>query len=185
MPVSKRERVILSLAAMLVGVFVLDRLVLTPAWRWRQDLADQRVMISHDVDGAAALIGNHELFERRWKDMTGGGLSTSISDAEGIAYHAVRDWAQMSGLNLLAINPERVNDNSTLPIVVFRVTGTGPMRAVAAFLKQLDKTTLALRIEQLQIISRRNGQDDLTLELRLSTILDPQPSPFTDQENLL
>ena len=185
MPVSKRERVILSLAAILVGVFVLDRLVLTPTWRWRQDLADQRVMISHDVDAAAALIGNHELFERRWRDMTGGELSTSISDAEGIAYHAVRDWAQMSGLNLLAINPERVNDNLTLPIVIFRATATGPMRAVAEFLKQLDKTTLALRIEQLQIISRRDGQDDLTLELRLSTILDPQPSPSTDQENLL
>ena len=185
MPISSRERVILSLAAIMVGVFLLDRLILTPAWQWRQDLADRRVVISHDLSDAAAMIDHHALFERQWKEMTRSSLSTTISDAEGIAYHAVRDWAQVAGLNLLAINPERVNDDSTLPIVVFRTTGTGPMRAVATFLKQLDETTIALHIEQLQIISRRDGQDDLTLELRLSTILDPTSSPSVGWEKSL
>ena len=185
MPISNREHVILAIAAMLVGVFVLDRLVLTPAWQWRQELADRRVVMAHDVSAAAALIKNHALFERHWSSMTREGLSSTISDTEGIAYHAVRDWAHASGLNLLAINPERVNDDSTLPIVVFRATGTGPMRAVAAFLKKLDETSIALRIEQLQIISRRDGQDDLTLELRLSTILDPKSPSTNGQEQSL
>ena len=179
MQLSHRERIIFIIVAALAGVFVLDRIVVTPAWQWRQDLADRRETIVDEVHTAAMLIDQNPIFEEHWNTMTRHGLLATGSDAEGQAYHAVRDWAQASGLSLESINPERVISGSTLPTIVFRTTGTGPMRAVADFLKRLDASPFALRIEQLQIAARREGEDDLTLELRLSTIFSPPP----DDEN--
>ena len=185
MPLSNRERVILITAAALVGVFLLDQLALTPAWQWRQDLADRRQITEQEARRVAWLIDQYPILEQRWKKMTRAGLAATASDAESEAYHAIRDWAHASGLRLQAINPERVIDDSTLPIIAFRATGIGPMRAISAFLKHLDESSIALRIEQLQIVSRRDGQDDLTLELRLSTLFNPEPEPTTHVEEPL
>lgn len=183
MQLSRREQVIFIIVGALASVFMLDRLVVSPAWRWRQDLADRRETLVHEVRSAAMLIDQGPIFEQQWNMMTGHGLPATGSDAEGQAYHAVRDGAQASGLRLESINPERVISDSVLPTIVFRTTGTGSMRAVADFLKQLDASTLAIRIEQLQIAARRDGEDDLRLELRLSTIFSPERAPPLDQEN--
>jgi len=183
MQLSHRERIILIIVTALAGVFVLDRLVVSPAWRWRQDLADRRETIVYEVRTAAILLDQRPNFEQHWNTMTRHGLPATGSDAEGQAYHAVRDWAQASGLRLESIDPEREISDSTLPTIVFRTTGTGPMRAVADFLKRLDASPFAIRIEQLQIAARRDGEDDLTLELRLSTIFSPEHAPPLDQES--
>jgi hypothetical protein len=48
--------------------------------------------------------------------------------------------------------------------------GTGNMRAVARFLYLAETTTLPLRIRELQIGSRKEGTDDLSVQLKLSTL---------------
>ena len=177
-----RERITFILAAALVGLFVLDRLVVSGLWRWRQDRLEQRQLIEQQLAAAAALIDQVPIFQRQWAKMNQEPLAVTNSDAEGRAYHAVRRWAHDSGLKLESIQPQRVINATGLPAVVFRTTGTGAMPAVAGFLQRLATAPLAIRIERLQIASRRDGEDDLTLELELSTLFDPSLSPAATQE---
>ena len=52
----------------------------------------------------------------------------------------------------------------------FQVTALGPMRSAAGFLWELQASDLPLKIEQLQLASARAGEDQISLQLRVSTI---------------
>ena len=58
----------------------------------------------------------------------------------------------------------------------FSVSGAGSMRAVAGFLWRLESSPLPVRLTELQLGARREGTDDLNLQVRLSALCQP-PGP--------
>ena len=54
--------------------------------------------------------------------------------------------------------------------ITFQAAGTGPMSAVARFLWRMETAPFPLRVEELQVGARREGTDDLSLQLRVSTL---------------
>ena len=99
----------------------------------------------------------------------------------------MRDWAQEAGLTLWSMKPERLDQEDDLREIMFQAAATGPMSAVSRFLWRIETTSIPLRVKEVQLSSRREGTDALSLQLRVSTLYlsaeqlgtekDAQPTP--------
>ena len=105
--------------------------------------------------------------------MTEKGLTETPGEAESQALHAVRDWTEQTGLSLSSVKPEYIAGRGGVRQIAFRAAGTGTMRAVARFLWEMESADLPLRIHDVQLGSRTEGRDDLSLQLSFSTLYAP------------
>jgi hypothetical protein len=123
-----------------------------------------------ELENASRLFERRRLMARKWEDLTAGGLTSNPADAESRLLHALQDWAADTRLSLSAVKPERMEQTGRTREIRITTSGTGSMRAVARFLWEVETTGLPLRIAELQLGARREGGDELSLQLRASTL---------------
>lgn len=187
MPSIPREKLLLALALLAAGLFLFDRFLFTPALNWRSELSDQQAALESESSHADALLRLRPTLERRWRDMRQSNLQTTRSEAEGQIYGAVQSWAQQANLDLQLISPQRVIDRSTVPQVVFRVGAVGDMRAMSRFFEQMQQADFPIQASMVQLTTRKDGADDLTLEMQISTLFlpvraDASPAPAPEMK---
>ena len=170
MILSKRERYISGATVLVLGALVLDRYALTPLFERRAQLESETSECQSQLERAVKLFKKNGQLSKKWGGMTAAGLGSDASAAESRLLHAVRDLAQESGLSLSSVKPERSELERQFRRITFRATGTGPMLAVSKFLWRVETATLPVRIADLQVNSRKDGADDLSIQLGISTL---------------
>jgi len=170
MDLSKRETYIAVAAAAAVALLVADRYVITPLIEHGAAQQAEEQRLAAELEGAEVLFERRRLFARRWEELTAGGLVSDPAGAESRLLHAMRDWAQEAGLTLASVKPERSERDGNVRQISVRASGTGSMRAVARFLWRAETTELPLRVHELQVGSRREGADELTVQVKASTL---------------
>lgn len=174
---SKRERSIAIATAAAVGLLVLDWYVLTPLMDYSGSLTQQKEQLVSQLSAAARLMHTRTTLSRRWRSVRTTTVKHSPSEAESQLLNAQRRWSQESGLVLDAIKPERNEKLHDMQEVAFATTGVGSLHAATQFLYRLETAPIPLRIRELQLASRSEGSDDLTLAVRVSTLCDPPVKP--------
>ena len=187
MILSKREHYIVVTAIAALALLVADRYVLTPILSHRARMETKIQSLTDEMERAAALFSWKGLMTRKWNEMIAGGLKTDPAEAESQVLHAMRDWAQEAGLTLWSMKPERLDREDDLREIMFQAAATGPMSAVSRFLWRIETTSIPLRVKEVQLGSRQEGTDALSLQLRVSTLYlsaeqlgtekDAQPTP--------
>jgi len=167
---SKRERYVAAVTMIAVGVLVLDLLAVTPLLDRRSRVEAEKQELLGEMENATNQFARRKQLEQEWKDMLAAGLKSDPSETESQVLHALRDWSQESGLALASLKPERVAREGDLQEIVFQAAATGSMRSVSRFLWQLETAALPLKVEELQLGSRKEGADDLSLQLRISAL---------------
>ena len=170
MNLSKREQVVFTVAMIVLGLLIGDRLVLSPTLERRDDLDSRRRGLVGELQQANLVFRKSQLLRGSWQSMLEGGLHTTASEAESEALHAVRQWSQESGLSLVALKPEITDVDSRLRAVEIQATGNGSMQAAARFVYMAETSELPLRVTDMQLGSLEQAADDLTLKLRLSML---------------
>lgn len=169
---SRREQIVALIAVLLVAALLLDQLALSPLLA-RLSEADAAVARHEQaLNQAVSLFDNSLRARRRWKELAGGTMKQAASDAESQVLHAVRQWAQASGLTLTSLKPERTERDEAFQRITFRATASGTMSQVAGFLVLVQTSNIPVRVRDLQINARREGTDDLSLTLGLATITE-------------
>ena len=181
MVLSKRERYVAAATIIAVAVLLLDRYLLTPFLDRQARAEAERQSVLHEMERATSLFARKRQMAPKWNDMLAGGLNCDASEAESQVLHAVRDWSQESSLNLSSVKPERIAQKGELQEIMFQVAATGPMSAVAGFLWRLETASLPIKVKELQVGSRKEGTDDLSVQLRISTLyLAAKPERSTE-----
>jgi len=176
MILSKRERLIIAATLIVVGAAVLYNYVVTPLLDRLDALEAEKQRMLGKMDWARDLLDRQHRLGPKWKEMTAAGLKRDPAEAESQILHAVRDWSTEAGLRLTSLKPERLPEKKTLQEISFQAVGTGSMNAVARFLWRIETAKVPIRVKELQLGCRKEGTDDLTLQLRLSTLyLAAQP----------
>ena len=173
MVLSKRERYIVAATIIAVSILVLDRYVLTPFLDHRAQIGAERQNLLREMERAMNQFARRRQMQQEWKEMLEAGLRRDASEAESQVLHAVRNWSQESGFSLSSVKPERIVQEGELQEITFQAAGTGSMRSVALFLWQLETAPLPLKVKELQLGSRKEGADDLSLQLRISALYLP------------
>ncbi len=175
---SKRERYVVAAAIIAVSVLVLDRYIVTPFLDGRAGIEAEKQRLLREMKNARNQFARRGKMEQKWKNMLAGGLKSDAAEMESQVLHAVRNWSQESGLTLSSVKPERIPRKGDLQEITFQAAGVGPMRSVALFLWRLESVSLPLKVKEMQLSSRREGTDDLSLQLRISALYLPaEPEP--------
>lgn len=179
MILSKREKYIAAATIITVAILVLDWYVLTPVLGRQASLEAEQQTLLGDLAQANALFKRRVLLGRKWRELLDAGMGRGVAEAESQVLHALRDWSQESRLTLTSLKPEKVAERGDLLEMSFQAAGTGPMSAIARFLWRIETARIPIRIERLQLGARREGADDLSLQLNVSSLCLPparQPS---------
>lgn len=167
---STREKYIAIGAAAVFGLLALDQVILTPLFTRLND-ADRHVTQSREeLQRADQLFQNSLRARRRWKEIAANTVMTDSPSAESQLLNHVRDWAGAAGVSLSALKPGRGEKEKGFDKITVQATGTGSMSQMAKLLYSLHTATVPVRIDDMQLTSRKEGTDDLSLQIAISTI---------------
>jgi hypothetical protein len=173
MVLSKRERLIVIATVVAVGALVLDQIVISPLSKAFSDTLDQKTKLNAELTSAMALRRKQREVAPVWNAWLRSGLKSDAVDAESQVLHSIQDWAQEAGLRLSMVRPDRLTEKTRLPEIAFTASGTGTLGDIGKLVWRVQTATIPIRITEMQLSSRKEGTDDLSFQLRLSTIYVP------------
>ena len=177
MAMSKRESYIFLAAGIVLGVVMGDRLVVGPLLAARDEAQARRHSLAGKLNQANATLREGRQARPRWQEMTAAGIKNEDDEAVSQVLHAVRDWADGAGVSLSLLQRERQTEKTPLPTIAFQAAGTGSMESVTKLLWRMQNATIPVRVTELQVWARNEGTDDLSVQMRLSTVYLPGSLP--------
>ncbi len=175
MILSKRERIVVVLTLAALSILVLDRYVLSPFLASYSAAGARREKLWVELRQAENLLARRRRIDPRWREMLSGSLKRDPAEAESQMFHALLDWSEQAGLKL-SLRPERSAEKTDLREITFHITTDGSMKSVLQFLWRLKTADIPTKLESVRLRSRKDGIDDLELQLRVSTLYLAAPS---------
>ncbi len=183
MILSKRERYIAITAAAAIGLLLLDQLILTPYQKLRDSVEVDHAKAVNDLAQADLLFSQQRKLRGVWNQILGGGLQTDVSAAESQAMRAILDWTRNAGVKLVAMTPERTVQQDQFRVISLSLKVSGPMAAISRLTWAMESATIPVRLTEMRINAAREGVDDLSAQLNVSTLClvseTPAPSAAT------
>ena len=178
MNLSQRERLLAFSALGVLVVLLADFYALTPLLAQQDVLQGQREQLLAELSRGQKLVVERRQLTPKWNNMLSSGMKSEPSAAESQLLHALRDWAKEAGFALSSVKPDRPESKEQLKEVHIQATGTGSMDGIVKLLRRMQTSALPLKILEFQLGSRTDGMDDLSLQVKLSTLYNaPEQKP--------
>ena len=168
MGLSQRERIIVLVTLLVVGALVGDRLVLAPITNGLGELRAERQKSLAQVAKAKNLLQEKQQRERkkaclrRFPQRRGGGKPRRQGAGQVVRRRPAGTFVRQA-------RPGGRGDKG-LKEILFVIAGKGSLDAVAWFLYQVETSELPIKVKHLQLGSTSESGDNMSLELRLSTL---------------
>ena len=177
MALTQREKMIALATGGAVVLLALQSTVIGP-FMARSEQVDK------DIDQARRETADRgDLFARRsrlqkvWDDLKRGGLSGDVPAAESQTANALYTWIQSARVAPVSLLPDRSTTEKEFQVSGYRFTGTGSTPAVAQLLWDIETAHIPVRLTDVQLGPRKEGSDELTAQLSISTLTTRQPDP--------
>ena len=181
---NKREKIFSLIMLSSLGLLLVDRYALTPYFEASKSVASDLQEATAKEEKASRLLTNQSRVDRAWHELTSGPLKSDAAAAESQALHAMRDWAQGSRVDLQSLKPERIGRVGDFQQIRVQATGTGTTSAVAVLMNQIETAKIPMRINDVRLTSRKEGTDDLSFSMSVSTVLfSPAPEKAPNARN--
>ena len=165
-----REKLLVWVIAGLVGLFVLDRLVISRVLSAFDEVATKTAEVEKKYNEARVLVDNQRAIQMRYAAYEQASLPNNDPDA---ARQAVSQWASDAGVEVSIFSPGKQTRGERYDEKVFTFTGKGTIAQVEKLLWALRTAPFPLRIERCTLTSSDETKDALTLTLSLTTLLEP------------
>ena len=180
MILSKRERYIVICVVAAVAIFALDRMLVEPLLASRDELKSSIESSGKKYRDYQRYVKDYPRKKLEWTKMQEKGLVADKGLVEGKVLQSLNDWAKESRLNLTTEKPERdevigiskpTDKEKPFRRVTFRAAGTGNADQVSRFIQKIQTASIPLKINELSITSRKDGIDDLNVNLSIYALL--------------
>lgn len=175
-----RQQILAVVAIAAVGLLAAQYLLFQPlvgAWNSRAaEVASLRKSVADGTLLLKRLTGPRGLRER-WDLMRTNTFSAETSVAENQMLKAFDRWAQDSRVNINSLKPQGKRGDDSYATLECRVDAAGNLPALTRFLYDLERDPLGLRVDTVEIGTRDDKGEQLTLGLQVSgLILEPRTS---------
>lgn len=176
METKNREKLLLILTGGCLLLLILNWLVITPliaSWHRRADhIADLRKSLA---DGAM-LIKRGDSIRETWNKMSTNSLSSTPTEAERQLFDAFDHWVRASGVTEGSFKPQLKDTDDNYSVMECRADVTGNLKTIMAFLTNLEKDPLGVRLQSLELTARDDNGQQLSLGLEMDGLLLPAPT---------
>ena len=168
---NKRRETILKIAvAAVVGLFLLDRMVLSPTiTRWKaqsERIADLR----EKVKRGRGLLEREQSIRTRWADMLRTDLPDDVSAAESDVFKAVGRWALESRINFTSLTPQWRTHDEGFETFECRASALGDQSSLARLLYEIEADPLPAHLQECELSARDAQGKQLMLSIRFSFV---------------
>lgn len=164
-----RQRLLLISCGLLVGLLIFDRLLLGPAlahWRTR---SSEIVTLERTLQTGRGVVESRERTEAAWHRLREGALPRDPSTAEQRLLSSLETWARAEGVELTGLRPRWRKASATdASLLECRLDASGSFPALVRLLGELEKSPLALRVESIELTSRDDSGQRLSLALSVT-----------------
>ena len=116
------------------------------------------------------LRDREQIIRNRWESMRTNTLPENVSLAENEVLQAFEHWSQVSQISIANIKPQWKQTDDNYLTLECRADAFGSIDALTRFLYNVERDPLALRVEAMEIASRDNDGNQLTLGLQVSGV---------------
>lgn len=179
METKNRQKLLIILVAIAVALFVGDRIVFEPlvaGWKSRdKEIAELR----SKLDNGHHLLQREEQLRSRWESMSTNSLSANQSAGEGELFKAFDRWESDSRITRVGLKPQwKQGEDETYSTLECRADYNGDMDKIKRFLYEVEKDPMGIKVDNVEITSRDDNGQQLTLALQVSGLqLNPNPPP--------
>ena len=176
MNLTSRQRLLAIIAIAVVALLAGDKLLVGPLIKSWQDRAERLAALRKEVAEGRALQSRGQSVRDRWQAMRKATLASEVSVAENQVLKAFDRWSQDSRVGVSSLKPQWKRGPSDYATLECRVDATGNLNALTRFLydienaRRVDRDPLALKIEVLELATRNDSGEQLTLGLQVSAL---------------
>jgi len=173
MNLKNRQQLLTVLAIAVVALWAGDKLIFSPlvaSWKAR---ATRIAELRASIEKGSKLLERDRSIHSHWNAMRTNTLPSAASVAEGQVFRAFERWSRDTQISITSIRPQwRHNDDYAT--YECRIDASGNMPALTRFLYSVEKDSMAMKVDSVEIVSRDNDGQQLTLGLQVSgLILNP------------
>jgi Tfp pilus assembly protein PilO len=173
--IENRQQMLAIGAIAVVGIFVLDKILISPLTHLWSTRADAIRKLQADVTSGKALLKRERDYRVTWDQMRTNTLPNDPSLAEQNVLQAFDRWSRETGISVTSLSPQWKHDADQYMTLECRVDATGNLPTVARFIHDIEKDPMAFKIESLEITTKDNDGQQLALGLQVSAlVLTPQ-----------
>ena len=179
MNLTQRQRLLGFVAIAVVALMAGDRLLVGPLIKTWQARSERIAALRKEIDDGRALQGRAKATRERWDAMRKAALASETSVAENQLLKAFDRWSQDSRVGISSLKPQwkrAPGGGGEYATLECRVDATGNLGALTRFLydienaRRVERDPLALKIEVLELGTRSDNGELLTLGLQVSAL---------------
>jgi len=174
MNLTQRQRLLAIAAAAAVVLLAGDSLVVGPLIKSWKARAERLIALRKDVEDGRSTQSRGKANRERWDAMRKATLASEVSVAENQLLKAFDRWSQESRVGISSLKPQWKRGTGDYVTLECRVDATGNLGALTRFLydiesaRRAERDPLALKIEVLELATRDDRGELLTLGLQVS-----------------
>lgn len=164
-----RQKLLVIGAGAMVALFVLNSILIEPLTKTYQAHAAEIAKLKNDVARGRNAIARAKTTEKTWDDMKAQALPRDPAQAEQDVISAFDRWGRANNIELSSIRPQwKRGAKDTYSLLECRVDASGTIPTLSRFIYEVEHSPLALRIDSVEMTSRDDYGQKLTLGLIVS-----------------
>ena len=170
----KRERLLASAVALLVGGWLIDSVVIQPTLAWFAAMDKDTQAATREAGEANVLIDRQARILADWRTRHAAGLIDDEDQARFRMQRTLQDAAKNSGFTIASVGGGQLvaaTQDQVYDLLRLSVSGHGSLEQVQRFVATLESAAQPLRIERAELSSGDARKDALDAALTLSTRL--------------
>ena len=165
---SRRQALLKLVAAAVIVLFLLDRVVFGPATKSWTDQSQRVAALREQVQRGRQLLQRETTIRGRWASMVRVNLPGEVSAAESGAFTAVSRWASQSQITLTSLAKQWQNHEDGFQKMEFRVAATGSQAALGNFIHALETDPMPVKLEECEFATRDPRGAQLAMTARFT-----------------
>ena len=170
MPNNRRETLLKIGVGVVVGLFLLDRVVITPAFASWKEQGERLAALRKGVQRGRQLIEREQSLRGRWEEMQRTDMADDISVAENDVFQAISRWTLDSHVNFTNLMPQWRAADEGCETFECRATAVGDQATLGKLLYEIETDPLPAHVEECELAARDAKGAQLTMTMRFSFV---------------
>lgn len=167
---SRRETLLKIGVGAVVGLFLLDRVIITPAFASWKAQGERLTKLREEVQRGRQLVAREKSLRGRWDEMLKTDMPEDISVAENEVFQAIGRWTLDSHVNFTNLVPQWRAGEEGCETFECRASATGDQATLGKLLYEIETDPLPAHVEECELSARDAKGTQLTMTMRFSFV---------------